>query len=276
MYEITAETVMYKTQQQWLDQRQNTIGGSDIPIIMEVSAYATPYDLIVNKTKGYTPTENPIFEFGHIMEETIFRILKKKYKKLVSYDNLIQFKSSENPLFRASLDAFDPETDKVIEIKFANLYGSKKWVNKKGMYEIPDDYKQQLNWYLGILGKKQGIIAVMLQSFVSRAIPVVELEYEFDESLFITQKIKAVQFIEDLKNFNDKLPETVNTEQAITEDLWELTNLDNTIKSTKIKKDNLISSLAIKYGTDIVLKNKLKKIIIKKTKTGKLTTTERK
>lgn len=118
--------------------------------------------------------------------------------------------SIAKPLNRANPDAIaiDENGELVlIEVKFAG----------DNMYEIPQSYKAQMQWYMGILGIRRGVLVACAGS------NYVELPLEFDAFEFDTLCLLADQFRRYVSN--DIMPDwdgsesTYNTIRAINPDI---------------------------------------------------------
>lgn len=140
---------MEQNSSEWLEYRKGGLGASDLPIVMGTSPWKTAYQLWEEKTGLVVEDQekyNYITEKGHRLEP--------KAKALYELDKKISIETAlierqDNPKHRASLDGYNKEINKVVEIKFVGA--GEKWemaVNGK----IPEYYMQQMQWQLYVSG----------------------------------------------------------------------------------------------------------------------------
>lgn len=158
--------------------RKLGIGGSDIPIIMGMSHYKTPYQLYQEKISDNVviSQENEPQEWGNILEPIIrikfaeknkLRIIApENHKKYQQISNLISYESQEiiHPLYdymRGNLDGFIPDLNAVLEIKCSNQFMSDKW-GKEGSDSIPFTYILQVAYYCMLTNADMAYIAVLI------------------------------------------------------------------------------------------------------------------
>lgn len=138
------------------------VGGSDIPIILEISPFKKRFDLLLEKAQVSEQKEftSPQIEYGNVMEEKIRNHINKgKRNKYV--ENKVELNYYDVPV-RYHADGFNGKC--VLEVKttsqiYGDLNGYKKylvqllfgmWVNKvdKGLlavYERPEDYSEEFD-----------------------------------------------------------------------------------------------------------------------------------
>ena len=104
--------------------RNDYIGGSDIPVIMGISTFKTRYELLLEKAglKENEFTGNKYTEYGHIIEPKIREYINKKYNTNFEPNQVI------NGDFRGHTDGFDNVC--VLEIK-----------STSHIFETVDEYK---------------------------------------------------------------------------------------------------------------------------------------
>ena len=176
-------------QQPDFSNRKLEIGGSDIAAIMNMSPYETPLSLWAKKT-GKLQSELSNFEAAEIgteLEEYVSRKFTKKTGIKLRVDNRT-FKHPLYPYMIGHIDRWVVGEDAVFEAKTASAWLEKKWQGE----DIPQQYVLQLMWYLGLVGKKIGHIAVLIggQKFVYKQI-------EFDQELFDQMVSSAKNFMEE-------------------------------------------------------------------------------
>lgn len=168
--------------------RSKVIGGSDIAAVMGLSRWRTPLALWAEKT-GRIKNDLSKFEaveIGTELEEFVSRKFTRKTGIALRVDNRT-FTHKKYPYMVAHIDRWVTGQDAVFEAKTCSAWKEKEW----GGEDIPTEYVLQLNWYLGIVGKKTGYIAVLIggQKFDHKQI-------QFDQDLFDKQVEAARDFME--------------------------------------------------------------------------------
>lgn len=174
------------------EERMQYIGGSDIAAVMGQSRWKTPYRLWCEKTgKIEVPdlSKNPAVEMGTRLEQFVAELFAEKTGKTVRKQSKM-YQHSEYPFMVAHVDRLITGSDELLECKTCSQYKLEEWENK-----IPKEYILQVQWYLGITGRKKGWIACLIggQKFDYKSI-------DFDEELFNLMVEKAVKFWEQVQN----------------------------------------------------------------------------
>lgn len=169
--------------------RKTFIGGSDIAAVMGVSRWKTPLQLYAEKTGQVEPEDlsnNEAVEMGNELEEVVARMFTKRTGMKVRKAPKIYY-IPDLDYIKCQVDRLVEGTDELLECKTAGAWKAKEWEGE----EIPIEYTLQVNWQLGITGRKIGHIAVLIggQKFLYKKI-------EFDADLFSTQKDAAIAFWE--------------------------------------------------------------------------------
>lgn len=126
--------------------RDKYIGGSDIPVIMEISPFKTRWELLQEKA-GLVEDEfdgNEYTEYGNIMEPKIRDFINESQK-----DKFVEGKNIENDI-RCHTDGINKTT--VLEIKTTSQIHEN--VNEYKIYLV------QLLFYMKYTKRKKGILAV--------------------------------------------------------------------------------------------------------------------
>ena len=145
--------------QDWVDQRKNYIGGSDVAAILGVSAYATPLQVWMRK-KGLIPPvdQTPIMEFGHVFEPVMADYFTEKTGLKVRNINKT-FKSAQYDFLRANIDrqivSNGDQGTGVLELKTTTSYRLK---NLDTPY--PEEWDYQIQHYLGITGYQYAYLMI--------------------------------------------------------------------------------------------------------------------
>jgi putative phage-type endonuclease len=130
---------------EWLEMRKDHIGASDAPVIMQVSPYATPYELWLEKLSIKEKEDNWGMEQGRI-KEPIARAELEKQTGLM-FMPTVRF----HPQYKwmmASLDAIDLEEKYIAEIKCPGLEDHS--IAEAG--KVPEKYFPQIQHQLEVTG----------------------------------------------------------------------------------------------------------------------------
>ncbi len=174
---------------QWLSQRCNSIGGSEIAKIAGFSKYGSGLTVfneklgLSEKFKGNIHTK-----FGNRMEPLIREWIQEDFFKateikLKTYEYPYMMVHKDYKYFSANIDGlakleqnyrfyenldtgeikFIPAGELIgIEIKTASAFLNQMWQGE----EIPDEYYCQVQWYMGITGLKYFLIIYLLDKEV--------------------------------------------------------------------------------------------------------------
>lgn len=130
---------------EWLEFRRSRIGASDIPIIMEVSPWKTPYQLWLEKIGETTNAVNSAMQRGTDMEETARQAFILETGIAVFPDVRI---SNEYEWMIASLDGINAEGTVILEIKCPGHVDH----NTALAGNVPDKYYPQLQHQMFVTG----------------------------------------------------------------------------------------------------------------------------
>jgi len=128
---------------EWLDFRKNKIGASDIPCILGISPYKTPYQWWQEKC-GFSENKYlPHMRKGHEIELELLK--ESSIEDNIDYTPAV-CEHDEYDWAIASLDGFSLSSKRVLEIKYCNETRFRDF--KIG--SIPDDWFAQLQWQMFI------------------------------------------------------------------------------------------------------------------------------
>jgi putative phage-type endonuclease len=137
------------------------IGGSDMPIILGLSRYKTPYQLYLEK-KGILATDDemsPVQYWGNRLEEVIRDEFSIRNKVTIETpDTLI------HPILdfmRANIDGYIVEWDSILEVKCSSQFMANEW-GEDGSDAIPMAYLVQVAHYCSVTNAKHAYIAVLI------------------------------------------------------------------------------------------------------------------
>ena len=154
--------VRCESDEDWLAERRKGIGGSDVAAIMGLSAYSTPYQVWLEKTRGIHEdiSEKPAVMWGNILEPVVGEHYMDCHPdRHVRRVNAIA-RSIERPWAQASLDyeVHDPELGwGVLEIKTAGWRREQDWEDG-----VPVYYQTQVAHYLSVTGRPFADVAVLI------------------------------------------------------------------------------------------------------------------
>jgi putative phage-type endonuclease len=148
------------TEQQRIDRRLG-IGGSDMPIIMGLSSYKTPYQLYLEKI-GQTEIKDemtPYQYWGHQLEGIIRDEFAKRHN--VSIETPDTLTHPIYPFLRGNIDGFIPDYNAVLEVKCSSSFMSHQW-GEDGSDVIPMPYLVQVAHYCAVADADCAYIAVLI------------------------------------------------------------------------------------------------------------------
>ena len=143
------------------EQRKLGIGGSDMPIILGISSYKTPYQLYLEK-KGILSTGDemsPVQYWGNRLEAVIRDEFADRNNVLISTPDTVVHPFYD--FLRANIDGYINEWDAVLEVKCANQFMANEW-GEDGSDYIPMAYLAQVAHYCSVMNADCAYIAVLI------------------------------------------------------------------------------------------------------------------
>lgn len=145
------------TTEEWEDERRNSLGGSDMAVLLGVSPYETTKLDIYNQKMGIKPViqSNPnrqiIFNAGHFLENMVSNLFSYR-TGYEAYEIKAMFEHPRAPYLRGNIDRFyrrhgEKEPIGFLECKTTSEYKRGEWSDD----QIPTQYKVQISTYLSIL-----------------------------------------------------------------------------------------------------------------------------
>lgn len=147
--------------EQQREERKLGIGGSDMPIIMGLSTYKTPYQLYLEKTGIVVPTDE-VTEFqywGHALEGIIRDEFAKRNNVVVETPDTCVHPFHD--YLRGNVDGFIPAWNAVLEVKCSSGFMAHEW-GEDGSDTIPMQYLVQVAHYCATLNADCAYIAVLI------------------------------------------------------------------------------------------------------------------
>lgn len=147
--------------QEWLKERKNYLGGSDLGAIAGLNPYRTALDVYLDKTSNnITEDTNAAMRWGNLLED----VVAKAYAEDTGYDVEIEPNTIYHPSMKflgANIDRWVGDKEYVLECKTAGFNRSKEW-GKEGTDEIPENYLIQIAYYAAICDVPKVDIAVLI------------------------------------------------------------------------------------------------------------------
>ena len=169
-----------KNREEWLKNRERTVGGSEAAALVGKNPYMTNIDLYRIKTGQQAKADIDDKEYviyGRNAEEHLRALFALDYPQYeVAYIDNNSFWNDKYPWASASLDGWLTDQDGrkgILEIKTTNILQSMQ--KEKWDHRIPDNYYCQVLWYLGVTGFEFAVLKA-------------QLKYDYDGDIFLTTK----------------------------------------------------------------------------------------
>jgi len=198
--------------QQWVQERQNYVGGSQISAILGESDYSTPLQVWMKK-KGIVEPEpsSPITDFGHVFEpvmseyfEDITGLKTRRVNK--------PFINDKHDFLRANIDRMILNNGEnvngtgVLELKTTNSHRLKALD-----YQYPNEWEYQIQWYLGLTGYSYTYLFIYERDTC-----------EFYEPIYIERNDELIEELQrrvtqwwQVHMIGDKRPDPINEEDLL-------------------------------------------------------------
>ncbi|WII91719.1 YqaJ viral recombinase family protein [Kingella negevensis] len=152
------------TNKQFLQDRRQGIGGSDIAAIIGVSQFKTALDVFLSKTTEQPELKGEHLYWGHALEAPIAARFSEETGKLIFRQPEIK-KHPKHDFALANADGLiiDKITQQpigILEIKTASAFKFKEWSNEDD--GVPIEYIAQVQWYMEIFDVDFAYIAVLI------------------------------------------------------------------------------------------------------------------
>lgn len=147
--------------EQQREERKFGIGGSDMPIVLGLSNYKTPYQLYLEKIgEAESDSEMTPFQYwGHQLEGVIREEFAKRNNVVIETPD-----SCVHPVLdylRGNVDGFIPEWNAVLEVKCSSGFMAHEW-GEDGSDVIPMQYLVQVAHYCAVMNADCAYIAVLI------------------------------------------------------------------------------------------------------------------
>lgn len=166
------EEIVYAGEDDWLEKRRETIGGSEVGIVLGLNEYSSKLQLYKSKKENCRNSDNVYTRKGKELEELIFNNYVVPYFAergyTVTKPNKI-FVRKETPWLSANLDGLAVPIDEdrcssdniVVEIKWVSQWGTSKWEVSEEYGNIPASYYAQVQDYMYHMDAKQAVVFAM-------------------------------------------------------------------------------------------------------------------
>lgn len=143
------------------EERRLGIGGSDMPVILGLSNYKTPYQLYLEKIGAVETTtdETPAQYWGNQLENIVRNEFAKRNN--VRIDLPGTFIHPEYTFLRGNVDGFVTAWNAVVEIKCSSGFMAHQW-GEDGSDVIPLQHLVQVAHYCIVSGADSAHIAVLI------------------------------------------------------------------------------------------------------------------
>lgn len=225
--------------------RERFIGGSDIPIIMNLSPFKSRFDLLLEKA-GYKENDfegNVYTEYGNTMESKIREAINSQIKEPFTEGKHIR-EAEADEIIGVRIHTDGENSDSILEVKTTSQ-----------VYEDIDDYKLylvQLLFYMVNTGKQYGLLAVyerpedLSEEFEAERLRLYNIDIKDYTDLCDEISDACERFIEDLKKVKDN--PFITEEELLPSDITEITRkilaLESQIKYMKTVEAQIKSEKA--------------------------------
>lgn len=150
-----------ENRQEWLRERKNYLGGSDLGAIAGLNPYRTALDVYLDKTSDDIAEDtNSAMRWGNLLEDAVARAYSEDTGYNVSIEpNTIYH--PEHKFLAANIDRWVGDREYVLECKTAGFTKAKEW-GDLGTDQIPESYLVQVAYYAAICDVPKVDIAVLI------------------------------------------------------------------------------------------------------------------
>lgn len=146
---------------EWLRERKNYLGGTDLAAICGLNPYRTALDVYLDKiSDDITEEISPAMRWGNLLEDAV----SKAYSEDTGYNIAIEPNTIYHPSMKflgANIDRWVGDKEYVLECKTAGFTKAKEW-GDSGTDQIPESYLVQVAYYAAICDVPKVDIAVLI------------------------------------------------------------------------------------------------------------------
>jgi len=150
-----------ENKQEWLRERKNYLGGTDLSSIAGLNPYRTALDVYLDKTSDDIACEtSPAMRWGNLLEEAVAKAYSEDTGQTIEIEpNTIYHPSMK--FLGANIDRWVGDKEYVLECKTAGFTRGKEW-GEEGTDQIPESYLVQVAYYAAICAVPKVDIAVLI------------------------------------------------------------------------------------------------------------------
>ena len=138
-----------ENKQEWLRERKNYLGGTDLAAIAGLNPYRSALDVYLDKTSDDISEEtNAAMRWGTLLED----VVAKAYSEDTGYDVEIEPNTIYHPEYKflgANIDRWADNKRRILECKTASFLKAKEW-GDLGTDQIPESYLIQNATYSAV------------------------------------------------------------------------------------------------------------------------------
>ena len=150
-----------ENKQEWLRERKNYLGGTDLAAIAGLSPYRTALDVYLDKTGDDIVCEtNAAMRWGTLLED----VVANEYSQVIGQTTAIEPNTIYHPEYKflgANIDRWVGNKEYVLECKTAGFTKAKEW-GDLGTEQIPELYLIQVAYYAAMCDVHKVDIAVLI------------------------------------------------------------------------------------------------------------------
>ena len=156
-----------ENRQEWLMERKNYIGGSEIAIICGLSSFdKTALDVYLSKVNPdivELTKDDPNYEAAYwgTKQEKIIAERYAEERNVIIQTQPTLIRHPKYPFIACNIDRWVGNREYILECKTAHFYKMKKW-GEQGTDEIPESYLVQVAYYAAICDVPKVDIAVLI------------------------------------------------------------------------------------------------------------------
>lgn len=177
---------MKTTREKWLEERKTYLGGSDLPAILGLDAYNTPYNVWASKTGRDVPFEgNAATRLGITLQPVVAAYFQEQHPQYKVINN------AENKIYKhpkIEIAGCTPDVLYSIDGKMIGTIQIKTRKKPVSKLDVPKPYFVQNIWEVGCTGLQRGGLAWMA------AMELDFIEYDFDKKFFEYLVERAIKF----------------------------------------------------------------------------------
>ena len=145
---------------EWLAQRRNGIGASDIAAVLGISPWKTPLQLYLDKRGELPPQEDaPQLRRGRMLEPLVLDFYADETGHQVTRQQ--ECVVGAEPWMLATLDGFDAVDNAPVEAKTVSPFLAKEF-GEHGTDEVPLHYAAQVHWQMMLTDASKGYLAALI------------------------------------------------------------------------------------------------------------------